>query len=512
MNKTYNLSDKTAVSLRKIIGIISIVLSILSVVLIGVGFIPLFQRKSSIITIGYNALEILKFTSKPLFYCLFKCAFSILYVVLVWLSVRDIFALFASMKGWMKEEHDTKKARTSVTNCVLIQNDIFIRFIVLFVVSYALDSFVLTPMSKLILIGYALANIILNVMRMFLVKHNLLEGLLSPVSTGLLLLVAMLFMFNIFDVELGVVIKQFIRFLQVLFVLGSTVSTGYIFTTVATQIILPIFYIVVLIRLVNAFVTSITYGTKFTGFARSCKSIMIGNIVVSVIIMSLQMIGEKNANPEVLFTLLINNLGFILLSVAVFLLSKNQGSDIPDVPDYDELLKEEQERQAQESQFAYSGYDYNATNAGEYAYQEYNTNTYNYNESTNGNNGYNYTDYNGNVNNGYNDYNYNNANNNAYNYNDNNYNSYNQNGYEQNNYNGYNYSENNYNNYSQNGYEQNNYNGYNYNENNTSGYNNGYDSNAYNTNGYNSNSYNSDGNGYDPNAYNSDGNNNGNYQ
>ena len=68
MTNTIKQSDKSAVSLRKFVGLLSIIVAILTVVLMCVGFIPLFHRKASIMNIGYGLFEILSFEGRSFFF------------------------------------------------------------------------------------------------------------------------------------------------------------------------------------------------------------------------------------------------------------------------------------------------------------------------------------------------------------------------------------------------------------------------------------------------------------
>ena len=83
MTKTNHLSDGAAVTLRKIVGIISIVLTGLIILFMCIGIFPIFKQNSDIITVAINTLEVLKVTSKPILPCMLETGFSILYFVLL---------------------------------------------------------------------------------------------------------------------------------------------------------------------------------------------------------------------------------------------------------------------------------------------------------------------------------------------------------------------------------------------------------------------------------------------
>ena len=368
MNNTTKLSDNAAVSLRRTVGIISLILSVLTIALILIGIVPIFHQSSNPITIVYNAFEVLSITSKPFLYCLLKIVFSLIYVILLILSLKDLFAIIRSSKFWFKEKNDTKMGRTSITNCVFIHNDIFVRLIALFVISYSFDSYTLSLGTTIILVVMTLCNFAINFLRMFLAKRNVMESIFSPMSTCLMLLVTMLFMFNICDVEIGMLIRQMFDAGRMLIYMGGTVGSEYIIHTILTGVVVPILYLCVLGKLTHSFVTSVSYGRKYSGFVSSCRGLMISNIIFACVIVTVQMISERSTDPTTFFALILGYLEFILFSIAVFLLSKNQGSDLPDAPTYDDLMEAQNAQPAGE--FEYNGFTFDNETAN---YTQYST-------------------------------------------------------------------------------------------------------------------------------------------
>lgn len=344
MNNTYESSYKSMVSLRRTIGILALILSIVTIVAILLGIVPIYKQSGDVITVGENLFLFLGLMTKPIYYIAFRIIFSIIYIILVVKSVKDLIVMFKASKFWIKDENDTKIARTSITNCVAMYNDIFIRLIALLVASYAFDSFKLRLLGKLLLIALSVCQLVINVLRMYLVKRNFWDSVFSPLSSSLVLTVLMLFMFNIYNVNISVFCRQLGGVGRVLIRLTGTVSSAYIVQVVVTQIVLPILYIVVLFKLLHLFTESISYGIKYSGYIDSCKRTMIANIVICCIVVAAQMISERNTNPAVFFSLIMNYMEFILLSVSIFLLSKNQGSSLPDAPVCEDLAQPAEEQ------------------------------------------------------------------------------------------------------------------------------------------------------------------------
>lgn len=339
MNKTLNFSDKFAVSFRKIIGIASMVFSVFGILLVVFGIIPVYQRKATPIIMVKNLFEIIKIGSKPLLYRVFHFGFSLLYFALLALLVRDLVMMIKYSGVWFKEEHDTKRARASVLKCVEFQNHIFIKVIILSVASYLLDPFGLGMWAKIIFIVLTFVNFALNFGKWLLVKRKILNCLLPTLSSTLILICTMLFMFNS-EIKLETLIRSSVNFVRMILSFGKTLSNEFIVQVFLTNIVLPAFYIYVLVRLMIFFVISTSYGSGFYRFERNCKNFMITNMIALGIILIVEIIIRNDHTSLPILPLLVNKWEFALLSVVVFLLSKNHELGCVDAPSYDDLIQE----------------------------------------------------------------------------------------------------------------------------------------------------------------------------
>ncbi len=339
MNKIINLSDKSAVALRKIVGFFSIALSAINLVIVLLGVIPIYQQRSNPITIACNLLEVLNITSKSFFHCYLKFGFSIFYIITLIFIVKDFIGMVKFPKLWIKDEHDTGLARISLEISVTAQNNIFIRIIVLMVVSYMLDSFRLSFWAKFILVVLALGNFALNAMKTFLNKQNYLESIFSPVATTVILLCLTLFMFNVCNMDITIYIKSFANCIRTIINVSDSFSTRHILQMIISQILVPSLNIYILVTLVMVFIVSASYGVKFWKFERICKRFMIINIIALGVVVVLDIIAKGQFGLAALFNSIFNNWEFVLFSIAVFFLSKNHGSTFPNAPTYDDLLK-----------------------------------------------------------------------------------------------------------------------------------------------------------------------------
>lgn len=349
MNKSINLSDKASVRLRKIIGVMSIVLSIASLTTVVLGVPPIYQQRSTPITVVYNLIDIINITSKPLVYCLLKFVFSLLYILVLVLIIKDIVVIIKNSRPWIKEKHDTGLSRMSVSKCVMTQNIIFIKLVVLTVVSYMLDSFRLGFWGKFILITLILGNFLINCMKMFLIKRNALESIMGPAVTTLTLLCVVLFMFNVFDVELGFYFKSIANYIRVLFNTKDLVPQALMLQIFISNVLVPSIYIYTLVVLTMSFIFSTSYGVGFKGYERFCKiNVIVGAIAVGAITI-LEMIVGESINPLLTWKLLLDQWELVLFEAAVWLLSKNYGSTLQNAHTYDELRNRAEEMKVGDS-------------------------------------------------------------------------------------------------------------------------------------------------------------------
>ena len=340
MNKTSNLSDKSAVYLRNTIGFASLGTSFLIIASIILGIIPIFDISSNPITIVYNLAEFVKIASEPLLYCLLHIAFSIIYIVVLVLSIMKLIEQIKTVKLWKSDTHDTKTARYALTNCVMMQNEILIYFVILMVSSYVIDSYKLNFISNLVLVMLVVLTFAVNYMRKLLVKRHLLEGVLSPLITTVLLVIIMLFVFNTLNVDLDIFVRQSTNFIRAVFTMIGKISFNYFLKIFVAQILVPTFSFYVLVEFILLLIGSVSFGMRFVSLEQNCKRFMLVNLIAFGVIVALQVLAEGVYQPDVMLNCALNNLEFVIFGVSIFLISKNQGSDIPDAKAYEDFVRE----------------------------------------------------------------------------------------------------------------------------------------------------------------------------
>ena len=320
MKNTINLSDKAAVSFRKVIGFVSLLLSIVMIVIVLCGGIPFFRQGSNLIKMTYDLFEIFNVTSKPILYCLVHFVFAVIYFVLLVFAIKDFVAMIKTIKIWLNDAHDTKIARFSLTNCVSLCNEMFVKFVILAALSYVLDSYKLSVGANLVFALLVLFDFAINFMKVLLVKRNLSESFFAPLVPTLVLIIAALFMFNSLNFELDLYIRQFFNFFRMIFTLTGVVSWGYVFKTLILQVLLPAFGVYVLVRLILLFIGSMSYGMKFVNFEKNCKTFMITNLIAFGVVVIILMVSEGTFILSRLLDLIFGNLEFVLLGAAVFII------------------------------------------------------------------------------------------------------------------------------------------------------------------------------------------------
>ena len=340
MNKNINLSEKGASSLKKAIGWGSLSFISAMILALALGFIPIFQQSSNIWKMFLGVLEIFSIRTKPLVYCLFRCGFSAAYFLVLVFAVKSLIKAIPNIKHWKDSEHDTNVARSAIKLCVNLQNEIFLAFVVLMVLSHMLNSYRLGLWSILIFSVFVLVNLALNCAILLLLKREWHESVLSSLSTTLVLVVTLLFVFNVKSVDADILIKQAFAFLKALFY----VSYHRLFQSVFNLFLVPSFTIYVTIKLLLLFKKSLNYGIT----SWKSKQFMLTTVIGFAVIALMQIISCDSFSLWVLWSLVINNLEFALVGLAVYFLSKNQGTKCPDIPSYDDIIKAEMEAQARE--------------------------------------------------------------------------------------------------------------------------------------------------------------------
>ena len=340
MNKNINLSEKDASILRKIIGWVSLSFISAMILALVLGFIPIFQQSSNVWKMILGVLEIFSIRTKPLVYCLFRCGFSVAYFLVLIFAVKSLIKIIKNINYWKDSELDTNIARSAIKLCVTLQNEMFLAFVVLMVVSHMLNSYRLGLWSTLIFSVFVLVNLAINCAILILLKREWLESILSSLSTTLMLVVALLFVFNVRSVDLDIFIKQIFVVLKSLFY----VSFPRLFQSVFNWFLVPIFTMYVTIKLLWLFKESLLHGiTSLRG-----KKFMLTTVIGFAVITLMQIVFCNSFSLWVLSNLVINNLEFPLVGLAVYFLFKNQGTKCPDIPSYDDIIKAEMEAQARE--------------------------------------------------------------------------------------------------------------------------------------------------------------------
>ena len=340
MSKNINLSEKNVSTFRKTIGWVSLSFIFAMLVALVLGFIPAFQQSASAWKMIFGALEIFGVRTKPLTYCLLRFGFAAAYFFVLAFAIKSLVKIFKSINQWKNSEHDTNISRFAIKACVRSQNEIFWTFIALMVVSHVLNSYRLGLWSTIILSLFVLINLALNCAILLVYKRSWLESVLSPLSTTLVLVVTLLFVFNVRSVDLDIFIKQVFVFIK------SLVHVSYhrLFQSIFNWILIPPFTIYVTIKLLLLFRESLSHGiTSWKG-----KSFMLTTLIGFGVITLVQIVSCESLSAWVLWNLHINNLEFALVGLSVFFLSKNQGTSCPDVPSYDDVIKAEMEAQARE--------------------------------------------------------------------------------------------------------------------------------------------------------------------
>ena len=348
MSKNINLSEKIAVSIRKATAFFSLFISAMMLILIILGFIPNFDQSANAWKMFGNLMELFSIGTKPLMFCLLRFGFAICYFFMLFWGIRDLISIIRNIKCRINDDHDTNASRSMLSNCVMLYNKIFVRFVVLVVLSHILDSYNLSLWSGLVLSVLVLFNFAINYIKMLLLKRDLIESAFSPLGTVLILTIVILFMFNYNSVDFDIYIKQIINFIRSSFDIPFRRVVQGLFEFV----LIPSFFLYALVRLVLIFREFISYGVKSWRFEQICKRFAVINLIAFAVIVISQIISSESYSLRMLWKLCINNAELILFGVAVYFLSKNQGTKCPDIPSYDDIIKAEMEAQERENEAA----------------------------------------------------------------------------------------------------------------------------------------------------------------
>ena len=330
MTNNVVLSKKKVILLQRFTAISSFLLTVASFFAILLGVVPFLHKGANALNVFIKALEVFNIFSKNFWYCLCCVLFFAVYLLLVIRWIKDIAELIKFRKKWFNPGFDGDETRKYTTLCVACFNSAIIRIVVLISFSYAVNSFRLDLIRAFILGLLVLSNMAINGIRLFYLKRNLLESIVSPASNGAILLAFFLFLFNICDVQIVDMTKQVANLFRMNNIIG--LSTEYILGVIASQIVTPILHALVILNLIKAYDDSGCYGKYNEDFVISSKKHMIRNIIIVVILVFLTVFSEGTTSTDDIIGIMLSYLEFILLSVSVFVLSHNSKVDIKDAP------------------------------------------------------------------------------------------------------------------------------------------------------------------------------------
>ena len=352
MNKTYVFSDQTAVIARRLVAILSLCVSVLVLVVWILGVVPINHVNSDPKVIVDNLFEILNLGTKPFWYCASRALFSVLYVWFFIASCADIRNNVACKKTWWGEENDTQNSRFSATNCVSTSNRILTRFAFLFLISFMISPFNLSFGKQLIFVLLLMANFAINVARLFYLKRNFVDSIIPPLTTFVMLALLLMFMYNVYDVNVAYVFNRVITFFRGI-TMFKNFGEGFIWETLLSLIVQPIFHIIMLYLLAKAYIESMYYGSYSFDYIETCKKIMITGIVVTCVTIIIRMVVTKNTNSDAFFDMLMQNAEMVALCLCVYFGSKAHVLVLKDAPVYDGITITEENKSeppAEESQ------------------------------------------------------------------------------------------------------------------------------------------------------------------
>ena len=347
MGKTYEFSNQTAVLIRRLTSALAFAVSILILALWLIGIIPIHHVNSSPKLIVDNLFEILNIGTKPFWYCASRALFSVLYVWLFIASCRDLRSNLLCHKTWWKEENDTQTSRFSATNCVSTSNRILVRFGFLYLISFIVSPFKLRSGVIALFVLVILANLGINVLRLFYLKRNVLDSIIPPLGTLIMLALLLMFMYNVYDVNISYIFARVANLFRTITVFKNF-GEGYLLDSFLSLLIIPIFHLVMLYLLSKAYFDSMYYGSYSYDYIETCKKTMSTGIIVTCIIIIIKMVVSKDTNADTFFDMLIQNADMIALCLCVYFSSKSHIMVSQDAPVYDGITNVPQEKQSNE--------------------------------------------------------------------------------------------------------------------------------------------------------------------
>ena len=348
MDKTYELSNKNAVLLRRAIAILSLTVSIAVFAVWLLGSIPIQYVSSNPKQIIDNAFELLNITTKPFWYCASRGLFSIFYIWFLIASLSDFKNILACKKSWWGDENDTHVSRFSITNCVSAANRVFVRFGFLYLISFVIAPFPIPNESKVLFILLLLLNFLLNSLKLFYFKRNIFDSIIPTLGSLVMLALLLMFMYNIYDVNVAYVFSRIVNFFRTL-TYFKAFGEGYILESILSVIVIPIFHFLMLYWLAKAYFDSMYYGNYAYDHIESCKKTMRAGIIVTCIIIIVKMVLSKDTQAETFYFMLIQNADIIALCLCLYFSSKSHIMVLQDAPVYDGITNIPEEKKSNEA-------------------------------------------------------------------------------------------------------------------------------------------------------------------
>lgn len=346
ITKPINLSKEGFFSLRKIVTLLSFVLICLFSLLLFFGAIPFRGRPITFLLVFDYFIEFVNIGKAPFLYIASCVGFSAFYVYVFVKNVIDIVYCVRHIKLWLLSKEDNYETRTEACVVVYKANVCLVRYLMLFMISFMISAFNVSALGVVILCLLILAVTAAMVLRYTLLKGELVESIVISVSRMMLPLAALiLVMYNRVQI-----IDIFNSFVSVFNAFGiSSFSNELKLQMLAENLLKPLFCLITWLSIMILNKKVCDYDTKNRGGA---KTLLIMNSVFMIAI--IVMLGWSNEYTGVMdyFGIIFNNIVFIIVTVLVYLATKNVDTDLNDIPFVTEKKSAEPSAEAEQAKEA----------------------------------------------------------------------------------------------------------------------------------------------------------------
>ncbi|MBQ8371489.1 MAG: hypothetical protein IJX38_02230 [Clostridia bacterium] len=341
MTNTLTLSNKKIVLMRRITATVALLSSIACLLVMLLGFVPFYGEGANLIVSVKNAFKLFSLFSHSFWHCVCKVAFSAVYFIFVVRSSIEIIYALKERNVWFKTRNDMQHSRVSASGCVACLRNNILRIAVLFIISHFSYNIKLNISQIAGLIAILLINLLVNISQNLYLKRKIVESIISPLGVTVILGALFYISIDVTSVQIYdywyAIVNAFSLFRY------EKVATEFIMNMVFIELVLPVFYVIGIISLLNI----CAVASKNEANQNKAKIFLIRQLIFIGIIFGVQLYANGYKQFDDIMMLLKQYLGYASSCIAVFIASHVTKMEIADAPIVEEPVSDHKDENAQ---------------------------------------------------------------------------------------------------------------------------------------------------------------------